>query len=160
VPGLSGYRRCEVILYLDDNGVSQAFGLACRVLGLNARWRFVMLPNIVSWLALLSPLALAIALVRKYLRTRDIGFVWLGVAGVIWPLVSGLLVSGLLIQDKAVLITHHFFRFYPFSLHRQASAGSVVVVLWSVQQLIGVGLLLVAVLYLHRMKANSTVQTA
>jgi hypothetical protein len=119
-----------------------------------------MLPSILSWLALVSPLALAIVLVRKYLRTRDIGFVWLGVAGVIWPLVSGLLVSGLLIQDKAVMITHHFFRFYPFSLRRQASASSVVVVLWSVQQLIGVGLLLVAVLYLHRMKANSTVQTA
>jgi hypothetical protein len=121
-----------------------------------------MLPIILSWLALISPLALAIVLLRKYLRTRDIGFVWLGLAGVIWPLVSGLLVSGLLIQDKAVTITDHFFRFYPFSLHRQASAGSVVVVLWSVQQLIGVGLLLVAVLYLHRMKSNSNVnvQTA
>jgi hypothetical protein len=116
-----------------------------------------MWPSILSWLALISPLALAIVLARKYLRTRDIGFVWLGVAGVIWPLVSGLLVSGLLIQDKAVTITDHFFRFYPFSLHRQASAGSVVVVLWSVQQLIGVGLLLVAVLYLHRMKSNSNV---
>jgi hypothetical protein len=125
-----------------------------------------MLPSILSWLALISPLALALVLVRKYIRTRDVGFVWLGLAGVIWPLVSGLLVSGLLIQDKAVMIavmiTGHFFRFYPFSLHRQASAGSVVVVLWSVQQLIGVGLLLVAVLYLHRMKSNSNVnvQTA
>jgi hypothetical protein len=130
------------------------------MLGLNTRRRFVMLPSILSWLALVSPLALAIVLVRKYLRTRDIGFVWLGVAGVIWPLVSGLLVSGLLIQDKAVMITNHFFRFYPFSLRRQATAGSVVVVLWSLQQLIGVGLLLVAVLYLHRMKSNSNVQTA
>ena len=54
-----------------------------------------MLPSILSWLALVSPLALAIVLVRKYLRTCDMGFVWLGVAGVIWPLVSGLLVSGL-----------------------------------------------------------------
>jgi hypothetical protein len=119
-----------------------------------------MLPSILSWLALISPLALALVLVRKYIRTRDVGFVWLGLAGVIWPLVSGLLVSGLLIQDKAVMITGHFFRFYPFSLHRQASAGSVVVVFWSVQQLIGVGLLLVAVLYLHRMKSNINVKTA
>jgi hypothetical protein len=123
-----------------------------------------MLPSILSWLALISPLALALVLVRKYIRTGDVGFVWLGLAGVIWPLVSGLLVSGLLIQDKAVMIavmiTGHFFRFYPFSLHRQASAGSVVVVFWSVQQLIGVGLLLVAVLYLHRMKSNINVKTA
>src|SRR5260370_18895100 len=99
-PGKWGTRRLEI--QIDVYRANQALGLACRVLGLNTRWRFVMLPSILSWLALVSPLALAIVLVRKYVRTRDIGFVWLGAAGVIWPLVSGLLVSRLLILDKAV----------------------------------------------------------
>src|SRR5260370_11904704 len=107
-----------------------------------------MLPSILSWLALVSPLALAIVLVRKYVRTRDIGFVWLGAAGVIWPLVSGLLVSGLLIQDKAVMITRHFFRFYPFSLHRQASAGSLGVVPSSAPPLIFISLFFLSFPYL------------
>jgi hypothetical protein len=61
-----------------------------------------MLPSILSWLALISPLALALVLVRKYIRTRDVGFVWLGLAGVIWPLVSGLLVSGLLVSGLLI----------------------------------------------------------
>jgi hypothetical protein len=54
------------------------------------------------------------------------------------------------VNTWGVMITDHFLRFYPSSLRRQATAGSVVVVLWSLQQIIGVGLLLVKVLYLHK----------
>ena len=32
--------------------------------------------------------AIVTVLVRKYLRTHDVGFVWLGVAVVVWPLLS------------------------------------------------------------------------
>jgi hypothetical protein len=45
-------------------------------------------------LSLVLHIAIAVVLVRKYLRTRDAGFVWLGVAVVIWPPVSRLLDYG------------------------------------------------------------------
>ena len=44
--------------------------------------------------ALLLHLAIAVVLVRKYARTRDVGLVWPGVAVVVWPIVSRLLDLG------------------------------------------------------------------
>ena len=59
-------------------------------------------------------LAIALLLLRRYLRTRDIGFIWLGVAVVVWPLVSRLLDAGERASiDRAI---HHESVIYPFSL--------------------------------------------
>jgi hypothetical protein len=49
---------------------------------------------VLAALVLLLNLAVAIILVPGYLRTRDVGFIWLGVAVVIWPLVSRMLEAG------------------------------------------------------------------
>lgn len=74
-----------------------------------------MLTMILFSVAIALQRAIVIALVRKYLRTRDAGFIWLGVAVVLWPRVSGLLDHG-----KHNLFVHisrgQLAGFYPFSL--------------------------------------------
>ena len=109
--------------------------------------------TVLAALAVVLHFVIAIVLVRKYLRTRDLGFVWLGVAVVIWPLVSLLLELG----ERSLIdgIAHHrVVGFYPFSLveHGQMTIGGLVASLSLVQQLIGICLLLVAVLYLSKTK--------
>lgn len=112
--------------------------------------------TVLAALAVVLHFVIAIVLVRKYLRTRDLGFVWLGVAVVIWPLVSLLLELG----ERSLIerIAHHrVVGFYRFSLveHGQMTIGGLVASLSWVQQLIGICLLLVAVLYLSKTK-NAT----
>jgi hypothetical protein len=101
-------------------------------------------------LAFALHVVVAVVLVRKYLRSRDIGFVWLGVAVLIWPFVSNqggrILVSRILNNQPIV-----FFR--PVQAWIQGgdiSVGDLVSALAMGQQLIGVVLLLIAVLYLCR----------
>jgi hypothetical protein len=98
---------------------------------------------------------LAVVLVRKYLRTHDIGFIWLAVAVVLWPLSSRLLDQG-----EGVLIggaRHGQSVFCPFTLITSGhmTAGRLVFLTGAVQQLIGVGLLLVAALYLCKPKLQA-----
>jgi hypothetical protein len=99
-------------------------------------------------------LAIALLLLRRYLRTRDIGFIWLGVAVVVWPLVSRLLDAGVRASiDRAL---HHQSVIYPFSLieHGQITIGGLLMSFALSQQLVGVCLLLIAVLYLARSKSD------
>jgi hypothetical protein len=110
--------------------------------------------NILLASALALHVAIAAILVRQYLRTRDPGLVWLGVAVVIWPLISSLLDAGERVSiDRAI---HRQAVIYPFTLivSGQMTTGSLVMSLAVVQQLIGIFLLLVAVLYLCRTKNN------
>jgi hypothetical protein len=96
--------------------------------------------------------ASAIVLVRKYLRTRDVGFVWLGVAVLIWPLVSSIGRSFIIGR-----IAHgHTVGFYPFSLLEsgQITVGGFIYWLNLLQHLIGACLLLLAVLYLSEKKTS------
>ena len=68
-------------------------------------------------------LAMATLLVRKYLRTRDIGFGWLCAAIVGWPLLSPLIEWG---QSIGVdRIRRGESSFFPFSLaqHGQLTLG-------------------------------------
>jgi hypothetical protein len=106
--------------------------------------------NVLLALALGLHVAIAAILVRQYLRTRDAGLVWLGVAVVVWPLASRLLEAGERVSiDRAI---RHQFVIYPFSLigSGQVGIGSLVTSFAVFQQLIGLCLLLVAVLYLSR----------
>src|ERR1039458_4652631 len=106
--------------------------------------------------AIALQLAIVIALVHKYLRTRDAGFIWLGVAVVLWPRVSGLLD-----HEKRTLLDSilrgHMAGFYPFSLIQrgQMTVGSLFTSLSLLQYLICSGLLLVAVLSLHKTKGEN-----
>ena len=66
-------------------------------------------------LTLVLHLALAVVLVRKYLRFREVGFIWLGVAVGVWPLASRLLEQGeKVLIDR--LVRGELVGFYPFSL--------------------------------------------
>lgn len=108
-------------------------------------------------LTILAQLAIIVVLVRTFLRTRNIGFVWLGAAVVVWPFVSSLLDAGggRLLDDHA---RGHLIGFFPFSLveRGQMTLGSLVMSVTYMKILVGVVLLLVAVLYLSKAKSNST----
>ena len=100
-------------------------------------------------LAVLLHLAIAVILVRKYLCTRDAGLLWLVVAVVVWPLVSRLLDLGSRhLLDK--LVRHEWVGFYPFSLvaSGQLTIGELVAYLGLFGQLVGISLLFIAVLRL------------
>ncbi len=118
-----------------------------------------MFINILAALALVLHVAIAAVLIRKYLLTRDVGFVWLGVAVVVWPIVSGFLSYG-----RGVLIDRlsdgKSVGFYPFTLveHGQMTLGALVASLGAIQQIIGVCLLLIAILYLSKTKSDSKLQ--
>jgi hypothetical protein len=120
-----------------------------------------MLPNVLAALALVLHLVIAVVLIRKYLLTRDIGFVWLGIAAVIWPLVSVVLQNGerVLIDN---LVRGQLVGFYPFNLveRGQVTIGSLVASFGFLHQLIEVSLLLVAVVYLYKTKSDNTLQAA
>jgi hypothetical protein len=106
------------------------------------------LPSLVPALIPALYVALAVVLMRKYLRTRDAGFIWLGVAVVLWPLASRLLDPVLV--DR--IINSHS--------NAQMTVGEIVTLVRSIQQLIGIGLLLIAVLYLSRTKREPDLQPA
>ncbi len=109
--------------------------------------------DILAGLTLICYIAIVALLARQYLRTRDIGLIWLAVAVVFWPFISRMLQTGeKVLIDR--LVHHHPVDLFPFSLVEkgQITLGSLVLLLTYTQQLIGVVLLLVAVLYLSKMK--------
>jgi hypothetical protein len=110
-----------------------------------------MLPSILVTFALFLHLAIAVILIRKYVRTHDVGFVWLGVAVVLWPLLTRLLDAGERVFITRV-VRHQFVGFYPFSLveRGEMTLGNLVASLQLVEQLVGVCLLLIAVIYLSK----------
>jgi hypothetical protein len=87
------------------------------------------------------------------MRTRDAGFIWLGVAVILWPLCGYWLNRG-----EAMLLNRVIHGqpvgFYPFNLiaSRRMTVPEFVRLSGSFQQLIGAALLLVAVLFLSRPK--------
>jgi hypothetical protein len=91
-------------------------------------------------------IALAVVLIRKYLLTRDAGFIWLGAAVVLWPLASRLL--------EPVLVE----RIINGYSNGQTTAGQLVSLIRSTQELISIGLLLVAALYLSRTGSGRNLQ--
>ena len=119
-----------------------------------------MLLTVLAVAAILLHLAIGVLLVRKFTQTRDIGFIWLGVAVVIWPLLSKLLDVGARVLIERTL-NHQWTGFYPFTLieRGQVTIGSLVASLALFQQIIGVCLLLIAVLYLSKTKKTMIAAT-
>jgi hypothetical protein len=107
-----------------------------------------MLPSILVTFVLFLHLAIAVILIREYVRTRDVGFVWLGMAVVIWPLLTRLLERTFISR----VVSHQSVGFYPFSLveRGEMTLGNLVASFQLVEQLVGVGLLLIAVVYLSK----------
>ena len=95
-------------------------------------------------LALASYLALGAGLVVKYIRTRDQGFIWLGLAVIVLPLVTGPLDRVLihhLVSGRSTIENQTF-------LGEPLSIGNLVSSLYSIQNLIRAGLLLISIFYL------------
>ncbi len=113
-----------------------------------------MLAPIVEALVLGLYAAVAVILVRKYVRTRDVGFVWLGVAVVAWPLASLLLRFGE--RDVVDRVFHHRSVIYPFNLigQDQHRIFTLMTYFSLSKQLIGVCFLLVAVIYLAKGRSS------
>jgi hypothetical protein len=112
--------------------------------------------------ALLIALYLPIAIlpVRKYLRTRDVGFAWLGATILAWPLLSLLFAYG-----QRVLMDRIGAResvFFPFSLveRGEMTPGEAIMYLAYVQQFVSLALLLVAVFYLCKTKRTPDMRGA
>jgi hypothetical protein len=108
---------------------------------------------ILAGLTLLCYVAIVALLARQYFRTRDFGLIWLAAAVVVWPLVSRMLQAGEnIFIDR--LVRHQPVDLFPFSLvaSGQLTVGSLVILLSYTQQLIGVAFLLIAILYLSKMK--------
>jgi hypothetical protein len=103
--------------------------------------------------ALVLHVAIAAILLRQYLRTRDVAFIWLGVAVIVWPGVSRLLEVGQKVFIDR-LINHQSVGFYPFTLvaSGQVTIGSLMTWFAVSRQIVGICFLLVAVLYLSREK--------
>jgi hypothetical protein len=103
-------------------------------------------------------LAIAFILVRKFIRTRDAGFLWLGVATLIWPRISGLLESRELTSLRSIGSGQSVG--FPFSLvgRGEISVGGLFTFLKLLQLFVGAALLLVAVMYLYKAKADRNAQ--
>lgn len=84
--------------------------------------------------------AVAILLVRTYRRTRDVGFIWLGVAILVWPLVT---------RALGVVINHGGIGPFPIT-------GPVIMLVGLSQQITSLVLLMIAVLHLGKSKATET----
>jgi len=93
-------------------------------------------------------LAIATMLLRNYLHTRDVGFVWLGLAVIVWPLLSSLLGYG-----ERLFI--HRVGSGPFY-----TTGDLVVVITFARQIIGLALLFTAVFYLSKTKGQTEMRVA
>jgi hypothetical protein len=117
--------------------------------------------NILVAVAFVLHLAIAVVLTRKYLLTRDVGFVWLGVAVFVWPLVSRLLQHREFVLIDRV-VSGKSVGFYPFNLvaSGQMTFSSLIASLNLVHELIGIGLLFVAVLYLYKTKDHRDLHSA
>ena len=115
----------------------------------SAGYDYAMLTLTASILISLSALGLQVAIVvllaRKYLRTREVGFIWLGAAVVIWPLVSRLFDWG-----KRFVIEAHWLK---------QNIGNFMTLTNFIQQLIGTILLFMAVFYLSRMNSTGSQAT-
>jgi len=90
----------------------------------------------------------AVMVVRLCLRTRDAGFVWLGVAFFAWPSLSALLQRG----ERTLAFSRHGASIFPFSLvtDGQMTEGSLLSYLLALHYLIGAGLAFVAILLLSK----------
>lgn len=111
------------------------------------------MPDALGALVVVFNLAVAAVLIWKYRQTRDIGFIWLGLAIVIWPLLSRILFR--LIIDGA--LNKQLRGNYPFSLmaRGEVTVGGFASILGSVEQFVGAVLMLIAVFYLARTRRGS-----
>jgi hypothetical protein len=98
-----------------------------------------ILPIFGSAIIFVLYLALAAILIRKYQATGNVGFVWLGVAVIVWPLVARLLVM------SAGTLARHSMSHQAIGGNAVDAANGLLAFLNLIEQIIEIGLLIVAV---------------
>lgn len=117
---------------------------------------WLILPIAVSITVIVLYVVIAAFLIRKYLRTRDIGFVWLGIAVVVWPW---------LIRWSYYALWRHYFHLPHAGLYSriwvfgvETSLAPMLQSLDSVGRLVGLALILISVLCLSRSKISPSTE--
>ena len=109
----------------------------------------MMVPLLMSAVVFAFYMVLVAALLRKYKSTGDVGFVWLGVAVILWPFVSNLLGWG-----GHIVMTHfvssHAAGKQPVDGNGVSNGSLVGAVFQMLQRVIGIGLLLVSIHFLAK----------
>ncbi|MGC2162798.1 MAG: hypothetical protein WA634_12865 [Silvibacterium sp.] len=111
----------------------------------------IILPIFASAVLFVLYLLLAAMLLRKYKSTGDKGFLWLGLAVVLWPLASNLMAVGAQgLLDRS--LHGHLVGVFPFSLvqRKLLSVDSLVECAELVRRMVGLVLLMIAVVTLSR----------
>lgn len=105
----------------------------------------IILPIFASAVLFVLYLLLATMLLRKYKSTGDKGFLWLGLAVVLWPLASNLMAVGAQgLLDRS--LHGHLVGVFPFSLvqRKLITVNSLVECAELVRQMVGIVLLMIA----------------
>ena len=120
----------------------------------------IMLLSTLEALNFLLNLAVIVPLIVGYRRTRNRGFLWLGAATTVWPLVSLLLMAGERALGDRLLVRRVPIGFWPFTLveRGQVDPGEILTSLGVMRAIIGAGLMLVAVLQLSKSSAGTNRQ--
>ena len=104
-----------------------------------------------SVLCLVFLVGIAAALVLKYWLTKDPGFLWLGAALVVWPLITAALrpLHGAMIER---LVSARPVQYFPWSLieQQQITAGELTCMLWYAGRVVQYSLVLVGISLLCR----------
>lgn len=106
-----------------------------------------IVPLLMSAVVLVFYMVLVVALLRKYKSTGDVGFLWLGVAVVLWPFASNLLGWG-----GHVVMVHLARGHHAAKRAGNGVPGSVLIpeLFMMIERIIAIGLLLVSVHYLAK----------
>jgi hypothetical protein len=112
----------------------------------------LVLQTVLPWATIALYCAVAGLLVWKLMRSHESAFAWLGVAVVVWPLIS-YFVNRATAAAYMNSSRHGSTSYFPYSLAAGGSMswGLLDQIIVSSQQLIGGALLLLAVIYLCRM---------
>jgi hypothetical protein len=103
-------------------------------------------------------LVLAAVLISKYRRTQDTGFLWFGIAVILWPLAFHFMDKGAGALLRRSMLGQSL-GWYPFSFlveRGDVSLDILVEVFILVTKVVSAGLFLVAALRFHKTKPDST----
>ncbi len=104
---------------------------------------------------LLLQMVIVLVLVTAWLRTRNVGFVWLGMAVEVWPFVSGFIGIGQrILLDRVAHRQTLLFRLVERGDLTMRELISYLHLIGTVQATVGACLLLVAVLHLARARGE------
>jgi hypothetical protein len=120
-----------------------------------------LLPILAAAVLFVLYLALASVLIRKYKSTGDVGFLWLGVAIILWPIASNVIVgwSGHALMQHA-LSNHHSAKPNGLSKSGAAFASDVSALLDLLQRAVELVLVMFAVRFLYKSADKTVVSKA